>query len=84
MKHTCKEILLEVQLFRQFSKGCTAGTPSALTSKACELVEVWNINNREILHCVGLNHVSVTELLESVHGEKNQCQSSRSALGRLC
>lgn len=47
MKPTCKEILLEVQLFREFSKGCTAGTPLALTSKACEWVKFWNVNSRE-------------------------------------
>lgn len=73
MKHTCKEILLGMQLFRQFSKGCTAGTPLALTCKACEWVKFWNINSREILHSVRVNSLGVIELLELEHRKENQC-----------
>lgn len=70
MKHTCKEILLGVQLFRLFAKGCTAGTLLPVTSKACEWVKFWNINSREKSCIVGLNSLSVTERLELVQGKK--------------
>lgn len=70
VRHTCRGILLGVQLFRLFSKGSAAGALLPLRGKTCQWVKFGKINSREVLHCVGLNCLRVIEPLKLVQGKK--------------